>query len=129
MAISCTPSALVAGSDCIACNLTHKQLLASLVYVLCQVNKMNCTPASLASAAECYKCAMTEKQLLASAVYILCTNGAGGGGGGGQLVVYTAADPTTGGNFPTDKTQPAIAYSQNGTGPTYVWNTLTQAWN
>lgn len=131
MAISCTPAALSAASSCLACDLTHKQLLAALVYVLCTSNKMTCTPASLAAASECLRCALTEKQLLASAVYLICNGGTGGGGGGGggQLVIYTTTDPTTDGKFPTDQTQPAVAYKLDGTGPTFVWNTTTHVWN
>lgn len=80
MPISCTVPDLVSESNCLACSMTYKQLLASLVYVLCEANNMDCTPASLAAASECYRCSMTEKSLLASAVYILCNGGAGGGG-------------------------------------------------
>lgn len=126
MAITCTPAALSAASSCLACDLTHKQLLAALVYIQCTVNKMSCTPATLAAQAECLKCALTEKQLLAALVYLVCSNG---GIGSGQLVIYTTTDPTADGQFPANQALPAVAYKLDGTGPTFVWNTTTHIWN
>lgn len=81
MAIDCSASGLVSASNCLECAMTHKQLLAALLYVQCTANGMNCTPASLVAASECLKCSMTEKQLLAALVYIQCTTNGGGGGG------------------------------------------------
>ncbi len=78
----CTPKTLLAGAECLECALTHKQLLAALVYVQCTANSMNCSPSSLLAGANCIMC-LTEKQLIAALVYIQCTNNGGGGGGGG----------------------------------------------
>jgi hypothetical protein len=47
---------------------------------------------------------------------------------GGQMFEYTGPDPTTDGIVPDDPTLPAMAYSQDGSGSTYHWNTNTQAW-
>jgi len=117
MALTCDAPSLVAGSSCIECSLTHKQLLAALVYVLCQVNNMNCTASSLAAASECLRCAMTEKSLLAAAVYILCTNGAGGGGGTAPITQINvpgppAGNPPTYSNFVVDSNGRVFVYWQ-----------------
>lgn len=88
---------------------------------------MACTPSSLVEDSKCFAC-LSEKQLLAIIAYLSCAGG-GGGGGGGQILEYTLADPTTEGLVPDDPTQPAIAYKQDGSTATYVWNTDTQAWN
>lgn len=53
---------------------------------------------------------------------------AGAGGGGGQILEYTGTDPTSDGLVPTNQNQPAIAYKDDGTLPTYTWNTTTHAW-
>lgn len=84
MALDCTPAGLQQGSKCIECALTHKQLLAAMVYLLCTQNNMNCSPASLMQGAKCIMC-LTEKQLIAALVYIQCTGeGSAGGTFGGN---------------------------------------------
>lgn len=61
---------------------------------------------------------------------ILCAlNDTAGGGGGGQMMVYTGSDPTSDGLVPNNVNAAAMAYSQDGSGNTYVWNTSTHAWN
>lgn len=84
MALDCTPAGLQQGSKCIECALTHKQLLAAMVYLLCTQNNMNCSPTSLMAGAKCIMC-LTEKQLLAALVYIQCQ------GGGGSVACGTGA--------------------------------------
>ena len=91
--MTCTAPDLVSSSECLECAMTHKQLLAALLYVQCTANGMNCTPSSLVSASECLRCAMTEKQLLAALVYIQCTNNGGGGGGGAPDFINYAGPP------------------------------------
>ena len=130
MAISCTPTSLSAASSCLACDLTHKQLLAALVYVLCTSNNMSCTPSSLVAASECIRCAMTEKQMLAAMVFLICNGGTGGtGGSGAQLVLYTTTNPTTDGVTPTNINANAIAYRADGTQPIFVWDPVGHAWH
>jgi hypothetical protein len=131
MALVCTTPALQSGAASLEQSLTHKGLLAALVYVLCQVNNMSCTPQSLASLSECFRCGMTEKGLLAAAVYILCNNGSGGGGSGGsvQVLQYTGATPTADGLVPASINSPAIAYKSDGSDATYSWNTTSHTWN
>ena len=129
MATNCTPSSLLAAAECFDCALTHKQLLASLVYVLCQINGMSCTPASLSKAAECFRCALTEKQLIASLVYLVCNGSTAiGGGAVGQIIIYTAVNPTIQGLVPANINAPAIAYSATGVNSTYTWNTTSHTW-
>src|SRR5690348_9360141 len=99
MALDCTPGGLNQGAKCIEC-LTHKQLLAAMVYLLCTQNNMNCTPASLMAGAKCIMC-LTEKQLIAAMVYLQCT----GGGGGVPCGNYGGAKP------------PASAAPSGGCGP------------
>jgi hypothetical protein len=93
--------------------MTHKSLLASLVYILCKANNMTCTPASLAAASECYRCSMTEKSLLAAAVYILCTSGGGGSGGG--TILTGAGAPVA------DPGVTNAVYTDTNTGNIYSW--------
>lgn len=45
-----------------------------------------------------------------------------------QMVVYTTTDPTTDGQFPTNRNAPAIAYKFDGTGPLFIWDIGAQAW-
>jgi len=45
-----------------------------------------------------------------------------------QIYVYTGATPTADGVMPSDPTKPAIAYKQDGTGPTRFWNTSALVW-
>lgn len=125
--MNCTPSVLLEGAECIECSLTHKQILASLVYVLCVSNSMNCTPSTLLAGAN-QLLALTEKQLLASAVYVLCVGGGGGGGGSVQVLNFTGASPTADGLVPANPLLDAIAYKYGGALPVYYWNTNTQAW-
>lgn len=107
----CTPKTIMAGASCLACDLTHKELLAALVYVLCTVNSMSCTPKSLAAASECIRCAFTEKQMLAAMVYLICNGGTGGGGG--------AAGVTRGNGSPVGVVNPAsfVLYVQLDSSP------------
>ena len=101
MALACTTPALNEAASDLQQKLTHKGLLAALVYVLCQANDMNCTPATLAAASECLRCSMTEKGLLAAAVYLICTGGTGGGGGGNTNTI-ALTDPVGNGTTTGD---------------------------
>lgn len=127
----CTAQGLSVSSTKLSGSLTFKQLLAALVYIQCTSNGMNCTPQSLSSASACLYDCMTEKQLLAALLYVQCTSGGGGGGGGGavQILQYTGASPTADGLLPTNQNLPAEAYKDDGTLPTYTWNTTSHTWN
>jgi hypothetical protein len=61
---------------------------------------------------------------------LLALNGGGGAGGGGigEVLTYSTTDPTTDGVVPTDPTQGAIAYKDDGNGSMFTWNIATQAW-
>lgn len=55
-------------------------------------------------------------------------DGGGGGGGGstGQVMRYTAgSNPNADGLVPTDPSQPATAYSADGSGSVYGWTGAT----
>lgn len=80
--MDCSATSLSSASSTLFDTLSHKQLLAALLYVQCTANGMNCTPSSLMSGANCLLC-LSEKQLIAALVYIQCINNGGGGGGGG----------------------------------------------
>lgn len=117
----CTPKTIEAAAKCLDCNLTHKQAIAALVYVLCTVNSMSCTPTSLMAGAKCIMC-LTEKQLIAAAVYLICTGGTGGGGSGTQQVYQ---DHT--GSPPDDPTKPALSFPTGGGGVS-EWDVVSQTW-
>lgn len=117
---NCSPTAIMAEAKCLACDFNHKELLAALVYVLCQANSMSCTPATLAAESECLRCSMTEKQLLAAAVYLICNGGTGGGGT--QQVLQAAT-----GSPPPDPTKPAISFPTGGGGIS-EWDVASQTW-
>ena len=125
---TCDPKTLLSGAACDLCALTHKQLLASMVALLCKANNMNCDPKSLLAAANCILCSMTEKQMLASMVNLLCVGGGTGGGasGSGQIVAYTGANPNADGVKPANTQLPAIAVKPAGT--TYTWSIAAQNW-
>lgn len=96
----CSANTLAAASGLLEQKLTHKQLLAAAVYLLCVQNSMSCTPSSLASASGQLACCMTEKQLLAAAVYLLCVGG--GGAGGGNTNTFALTDPVGNGTTKGD---------------------------
>lgn len=92
---------------------------------------MACTSNELLASARCL-CGLSPLDHLAIQTYLLCQLVIGGGIGGGgtiQVLEYTTTDPATDGIFPADQTKAAIAYKQDGTGTTFVWNTSTLAWN
>lgn len=69
--------------------------------------------------------------LLQAIAQLLCdiVDGGGSGGANGQVMEYTGTDPTSDGLTPTDPTKPAIAYKEDGSTSTYVWNVALQIWN
>lgn len=116
MALNCTAQALLSASECLGCGMTHKQLLAALVYIQCKANNMDCTPATLNVNATQLREKMTEKQLLAALVYIQCINNGGGGGGGGTPLV------TGGAGVPVaDPGIPFQVYTDTNTGNQFFW--------
>lgn len=80
--------------------------------------------------ARCF-CGLSVEQLLQVQTYLLCQIVLGGGTGGGtiQVLEYTTTDPVADGILPADQTKAAIAYKQDGTGTTFVWNTSALVWN
>ena len=67
----------------------------------------------------------TDTQWALQEKILMKLNAGGGGGGTGQLVSYTGAAPVA---PPADPTKDSLAYKQDGTGPFYGWDTLTQTW-
>lgn len=80
--MACDPSSLVAESACINCSLTHKQILAALLFVAATNAGMSTNPTVLMAESACIQCGMTEKQILAALLYVNCAGGGGGAGGG-----------------------------------------------
>jgi|SRR5690348_5513783 len=119
MALDCTPGGLNQGAKCIEC-LTHKQLLAAMVYLLCTQNNMNCTPASLMAGAKCIMC-LTEKQLIAAMVYLQCQGGGGGGSTGGTGAPTAANAPAAGFGF--------YIQTDSVPNPGAVWEYYSGAWH
>lgn len=58
---------------------------------------------------------------------LLCNISAGSSGGSPQVFLYVGAAPPV--IPPTDPTQPALSYSQDGSGPIFGWNVALQVWN
>jgi hypothetical protein len=79
--VACDPASLVAESDCINCSLSHKQILAALLYAAATAASMSTNPSTLVAESACIRCAMTEKQILAALLYVTCAGGGSGGGG------------------------------------------------
>jgi hypothetical protein len=46
----------------------------------------------------------------------------------GNVVFYTGSDPTSDGLVPADTAAGAVAYSANGSGPTWSWDTSSSSW-
>lgn len=131
------PQTLMASAACYECGADPYVLqlykLALLRQILLASNPAAMTdPQSLISQSSCFAC-LPPGQLLILEVALLAqiveAGGTGGGGGGGQLLVYTTTDPTTDGILPTNPAAAALAYKRDGTGPIFVWNTVTLAWN
>lgn len=73
---------------------------------------------------------LSDRGIKECIVAAACAGGGGGGGGGsGQLKYYTTTDPNTDGILPDDQTKPALAFKADGTGSTYVWDTVGLTWN
>lgn len=87
---------------------------------------MACDAQTLLEASKCL-CGMSEKQLLQAILFTTCNGGGGGGGGAGQIVQYTT-NPNDESLTPSTQSAPAIAYSADGTGPVFGWNTTTHVW-
>lgn len=71
----------------------------------------------------------TQRILEAKILLAIKAGGGGGGGGSGQLLQYTGASPTADGLVPANINLPAEAYKDDGTLPTYTWNTTSHTWN
>lgn len=89
---------------------------------------MSATPSQLANNARCIECYIPAGMQLAVVIYLLQQLTSGGAVGNGQIRTYTA-DPNTEGVLPLDQTKPAIAYSLDGSGAIYGWNTTSLLWN
>ena len=76
-----------------------------------------------ASCLECYSANGYSLQMLRLAIW------AGQYPGSPQIVEYSGPSPSIDGVVPADPTLPAMAYSADGTGSTYVWDTATQTWD
>lgn len=127
---------LLAAANCYQCfsSNPYSQMLAKLALlkqILLTLDPMaDTSPQALLSQANCFTCYGNNPYTLTLMELALLVNIAntGIGGGGGQILVYTTTDPTTDGVVPTDVTQPAIAYKNDGSGPTFQWQIATGTW-
>lgn len=127
---------LLAAANCYQCfsSNPYSQMLAKLALlkqILLTLDPMaDTSPQALLSQANCFTCYGNNPYTLTLMELALLVNilNTGIGGGGGQLVIYTTTDPTTDGVLPTDQTQPALAYKQDGGGPLFIWRTDTHVW-
>lgn len=127
------PNALLASVTCLECagspGLFQLYKLALLKQILLAADPTAMTdPNTLMSQISCYAC-LPAGQLQLIEIALLSSIVDAGGGGSGAVLEYTTTDPTTDGIVPTNVNDPAVAYSRDGTGPTYVWNTVTHVWN
>ena len=76
-----------------------------------------------ASCLECYSANGYSLQMLRLAMWARTVAGQS------QIVEYSGPSPSIDGVAPADPTLPAMAYSADGTGSTYVWDTATQTWD
>jgi hypothetical protein len=67
----------------------------------------------------------TERQLL---VKILIALNYGAASGGENIPVIYTSNPNSEGLTPINQNLPAVAYSSNGQGSIYGWNTTQQIW-
>lgn len=104
---------------CLTC-LDRRQLLAIIVYQLCQLTNMACDPATLMASAKCFQCA-DEGQSLAMIVYLLCKIQEGGGVGGGG-VLCGAGDPAV------DPGSNCSLYYDTVSAALWYWDDGTSAW-
>lgn len=132
MAVTCTTSALADASACYLC-IPSQDMQAVRILLLCNFingETMTCTPQTLVDAAVSAGFnRMSHQQANAVEILLLCTlanTGGGGGGGSVEIFAYSGAPPPT--DPPTNPLAAAIAYSEDGSGPTFYWNVGTQSW-
>lgn len=83
----------------------------------------------MADACESKFTCLPENMQRALVIQLLCDIFQGGaiGGGNGQIKTYTT-DPNTELVVPDSLTDPAVAYSADGSGSFYGWSIATQSW-
>lgn len=74
-----------------------------------------------------FQAAQANPALVQALIIQLLCNISASSGGSTQVFLYTGAAPPV--TAPTDPTKPAISYSQDGSGPIFVWNVASQVWN
>lgn len=131
--MACDVQELVTEIPCDLCAIPQGLVPYAVLALLCAIrdgDTMACTPQELVNQANCLLCGLSPGLVGYAQLAVLCDIAGGGGGGGsvGQVMQYTTTDPTTDGITPTDPNQPAIAYKNDGSLPTFVWNTTTHIW-
>jgi len=112
MALNCSPQFLRQQAECFGCGAGPKQLLAEILYVLCQVNGMNCSPQALIKQSAAFFQQMSETQMLASITFLLCNGGAGQQVFAGKGAPSASLVPANGAGYYTqiDSTPPGIIF-------------------
>lgn len=128
----CETSTLMSDARCLQCAVPPGLVGYVALALMCAIrdgDTMACDAATLLEEARCLQCSIPQGMLGFAQLTVLCDIAAGGGGGStGQVMEYTTTDPTTDGITPTDPNQPAIAYKDDGSLPTFSWNTTTHIW-
>lgn len=128
--MACDPSAILNEARCDLCAIPPGLVGYVALALMCAIRDgeaMSCDPNALMEQARCLECALMPGQLAYAQLAVLCDILANSGGGG-EVMQYTGASPTADGLVPTDPTQPAIAYKDDGSLPIFVWNTTTNIW-
>lgn len=131
MAITCTPTALLAQAGCIPC-LTPFQIQTIQTYLLCQIRlaldpMATCDIQELQDGASCFAC-LTPFQLQIIQVYLWCQIANGGGGGAGtdyNIIRDAPSGPPE--PDPADATKVWILTFRDGS-PSLVWDPDNLAW-
>lgn len=131
--MACDTAVILNDAACLQCAVPPGMVGYVALALMCAIRdgdtSMACDPAALLEEARCLQCAIPQGMMGYVQLSVLCDIASGGGGGGGgQVMEYTGADPTADGLVPTDPTQPAIAYKDDGSLPIFVWNTTTNIW-
>lgn len=129
----CDANEVMESANCMKCAVPSGLVGYVALALMCAIrdgNTMACDPATLLEEARCLQCAVPQGMLGYAQLAVLCdiAAGGGGGGGGGQVMEYTGADPNTDGILPTNQNEPAWAYKDDGSLPSFSWNTTLHIW-
>ena len=130
----CDTQTLLQDSACLSCDIPPGLVGYVALALMCAIrdgDTMACDSQTLLAQARCLQCDLTPGMLGFAQLAVLCdiaaAGGGGGGGGGGQVMQYTSADPN-GEITPTNQNEPAWAYKDDGSLPSFSWNTTTHVW-